>query len=441
MAKVNDLEARYPSFFPQSSNVDSTPVNTTTRSTSNTSSTALDLATVMKASQAISREIELEQLLLSLMQILIENAGAQTGYLILEESGEWAIEAAYELNDDKNIGATKILKSLPTTDRLPESIVQYVIRTHEFVILNDATREGNFINDSYIQQNQIQSLLCLPLLNQSKLVGVLYLENQLATGVFTPERTQLLQLLSTQAAIAIENAKLYLELQTSESKMAQFLEAIPIGIGVVDAAGRPYYFNQQATQLLGKSVISSATPDQLAEIYQVYLAGTNQNCSSEMMPVVRALKGERTRTDDLEIHQGETIIPIEACGTPVFDEQGNVVYAIVAFQDITERKQAERLLADYNRTLEQQVTERTAALQQNEAELRALLAAVPDPLFVLTAEGRTIEAVEVGAGQLYKPLEEQAGKSLHEIFSQAQADEFLDYIQQALDTHSTSFHS
>jgi PAS domain S-box-containing protein len=83
-----------------------------------------------------------------------------------------------------------------------------------------------------------------------------------------------------------------------------------------------------------------------------------------MMPIVRALKGERTRTDDLEIHQGETIIPIEAWGTPVFDEQGNVIFAIVAFQDITERKQAENLLADYNRTLEQQVTERTLLLSQ-----------------------------------------------------------------------------
>ncbi|MGL4621219.1 MAG: PAS domain-containing sensor histidine kinase, partial [Chroococcidiopsis sp.] len=124
----------------------------------------------------------------------------------------------------------------------------------------------------------------------------------------------------------------------------------------------------------------------------------------------------------------------EVWGTPIFDEQGKVAYAIAAFQDITERKQAENLLADYNRILEQQVAERTAALQASETELRAFFAAIPDPLFVLTAEGRVIEAVEVGIGQLYKPIEEQVGKTLHEIFSQAQADEFLGYIHQVLST-------
>jgi len=370
IAKVRDLETRYPQLFPQSSNVVSTPVRTTTGTISSTSHTALDLATVMKATQAISSEIELERLLHSLMQILIENAGAQTGCLILENSGEWVIEAACELNEGEQVSATQVLQSIPLVNRLPESVIQYVIRTHQSVILSDATREGNFINDPYIQHNQIQSLLCLPLLNQSKLVGVLYLENQLAAGAFTAERSQVLHLLSTQAAISIENAKLYSKLCDSKNQINQFLEAVPVGIGVLDTTGRPYYFNQQGIQLLGKGVDPTVTPDQLSEVYQVYLAGTDQNCSSEMMPIVRALKGERTRRDDLEIHQGETIIPIEAWGTPVFDEHGNVAYAIVAFQDITERKRAEKLLADYNRTLEQQVAERTAALQQSEAVLR-----------------------------------------------------------------------
>ncbi|MEP0969976.1 MULTISPECIES: AAA family ATPase [Cyanophyceae] len=369
-AKIKDLETRYPQFFSQLSDTAYTPTRATSETTYNTSHTALDLATVMKAAQAISSEIELDQLLHSLMQILIENAGAQTGCLLLENSGAWTIEAACELNDGEQVYATRVLQSIPITNRLPESIIHYVIRTNESVILNHATREGNFINDPYIQQNQIQSLLCLPLLNQSKLVGVLYLGNQLAAGAFTPERLQVLNLLSTQAAIAIENAKLYSKLRTSESQMAQFLEAVPVGISVVDAEGRPYYFNQQATQLLGKGAVPSATLDQLVEIYQGYLAGTSQKYPTEKLALFRALGGERTRTDDLEIHRDNTVIPVEVWGTPVFDEQGNVVYAIAAFQDITERKQTEQLLTDYNRTLEQQVAERTAALQESEAALR-----------------------------------------------------------------------
>jgi PAS domain-containing protein len=94
------------------------------------------------------------------------------------------------------------------------------------------------------------------------------------------------------------------------------------------------------------------------------VTGTDQIYPTEKMPIIRALSGERTTIDDIEIHQNNQTIPVEVWGTPVFDEQGNVVYAIAAFQDITERKQAEKLLADYNRTLEQQVIERTLLLSQ-----------------------------------------------------------------------------
>jgi PAS domain S-box-containing protein len=369
-AKVKDLETRHPQFFPQSPSANSTPIYTTAGTTSNTPQIALDLAAVMKASQAISSQIELDQLLRSLMQILIENAGAQTGCLILENSGEWTIEASCELHEGEQTCTTQVLQSVPITDRLPESIIQYVIRTHESVILNDAAHEDNFIHDPYIQHHQTQSVLCLPLLNQSKLVGVLYLENQLVTGAFTAERSQLLNLLSTQAAIAIENAKLYSELRASKSQMAQFLEAVPVGIAVFDAAGRPYYFNQWATQLVGKGSDPSVPLDQLSEAYQLYLTGTKQPYPIERLPSMRALSGERSTVNDIDFHQNGTSIPVEVWSTPIFDEQGNVIYAIAAFQDITERRQAEQLLANYNRILEQQVAERTAALQQSETALR-----------------------------------------------------------------------
>ncbi|WP_298908898.1 AAA family ATPase [uncultured Nostoc sp.] len=369
-AKVKDLETCYPQFFPQSSSVDSTLIGTTTGMTSNAPQVAFDLATVMKASQAISSEIELEQLLHSLMQILIENAGAQTGCLLLENVDEWKIEVACELNEGEQVCITRVMRSIPMADRLPKSIIQYVIRTHESVILNNATREGNFINEPYIQCHQTQSILCLPLLNQSKLVGVLYLENQLATGVFTTDRSQLLNLLSTQAAIAIENAKLYSNLRKSESRMAQFLEAVPVAIAVLDARGHPYYANQRRIQLVGKGVDPAVTPDRFAEVYQFYRARTNEIYPSDQLPIVRALKGERTTVDDMEIRRNDITIPIEAWGTPVFDEQGNVAYAIVAFQDITEQRRAQKLLTEYNLTLELQVAERTVALQQSEAELR-----------------------------------------------------------------------
>ncbi|MEH1814513.1 MAG: PAS domain-containing protein, partial [Nostoc sp.] len=462
-AKVKDLETRYPQLFPQSSGMASVPIHKTSVTTSNHSPIAFDLAAVMKASLAISSEIELDKLLSSLMKILIENAGAQTGFLILENSGKWVIEASGESNEGENVYTTQVLQSIPTANHLPESIINYVIRTHECVILNDATREGNFINDQYIQHNHTQSILCLPMLNQGKLVGVLYLENKLAAGAFTPERfsvrasvpealgdatrSQVLNLLSTQAAIAIENAKLYAKLRASESKMAQFLEAIPIGIGIMDAVGSPYYFNKKAIQLLGKGIDPSITLDQISEVYQIYLAGTDQKYPTEKLPVMRALSGEHTRIDDSEIRRNNVTIPVEVWGTPVFDEQGNVAYSITAVQDITERKQAEHLLANYNRTLEQQVAERTAALQKSEAALRD----VYDELRLREQELRLItDALPVlisyvDANQRYQFVnrtyevwfnlsrDEILGKYVHELLGETIYQRFEPFINQVFE--------
>jgi len=413
-AKVKDLETRYPQFFSQSSRAASTSIPITAETISNSFHTAFDLAAVMKASQAISREIELKQLLRSLMKILIENAGAQTGYLILENSGEWSIEAACELNADENACATQVLQSIPIADQLPESIIQYVIRTLKPVTLNDATREGAFINEPYIQQNQPQSVFCLPLLNQAKLVGVLYLENRLAARVFTPERSQVLQLLSTQAAIAIENANLYSELQAKESKITQFLEAIPVGIAIVDAAGRPYYANQCGNQLMGKETDTFIAPEQISEAYQLYVAGTDQIYPAENLPAVRALRGERIRTEDIEIRRDHVTILLEARGTPVFDRQGNITYAIATFQDITERKQAEKLLVDYNCTLEQQVAERTAALRQSEANYRNLLQTANSVIVRYDPQGRIRYINDYGVKLLGYEEHEILGRTLFE---------------------------
>ncbi|WP_009634539.1 AAA family ATPase [Synechocystis sp. PCC 7509] len=451
IAKVKDLENRYPQLL--NTNLIRQSHSIVTDETIRRLTATIDLAAVLKASQAISSEIELDRLLRSLMQILIENAGAQTGSLILENSGEWKIEAACELNDSENVFTTQVLESMPMANRLPESIIQYVIRTHEPAILNDATHEGNFIHDPYIQHNQPRSLLCLPLLNQSKLVGVLYLENKLATGVFTPERSQVLNLLSTQAAIAIENAKLYAQLHASKNELTQFFEAVPVGIGVVDATGRPCYSNQRSVQLLGKGIDPAVTPDQFAEVYQIYLAGTDQPYPTEKMPVVRALSGDRTMINDMEICRNNVVTPVEVWGTPVFDEQGNVAYAIATFQDITERKQAEKLLADYNRTLEQQVAQRTAALQASEAalrdvydelrlreqELRLITDALPVYISYVDADQRYQFVNRAYEVWFNRSREEIIGKSVREIQSEAAYQISEPYIKQLLEGQRISF--
>ncbi len=130
-------------------------------------------------------------------------------------------------------------------------------------------------------------------------------------------------------------------IRESERKLAQFLEAVPVGVAVADASGKLYYFNQAAQQMLGKGVVPDATAEQMAEIYQTYIAGTNQLYPIEKLPMVRALRGENSSVEDIEIHQQDKIIPIEVWGTPIYDRDGKVNFAIVVFRDITERKKAE----------------------------------------------------------------------------------------------------
>ncbi len=336
-AKVKDLETRYSQLF----NVSQPGIkdSKTTTTTSNSSASNLDIATVMKASQAISGQIMLDKLLSSLMKILIENAGAQKGYLILESQGKLMIEAEGSIDSER----VSVLPSLPLENCqiLSEAIVNYVARTKESVVLNEATREEQFINTRYIQENQPKSILCVPLINQGKLISIVYLENNLTTGAFTPERVEVLKLLSGQAAISIENAKLYTEVRENESRLAQFLEAVPVGIGILDSDGKPYYTNRVAQQLLGKGVVPNAKPTQIAEVYQAYIVGTDQVYPNDKLPIVRALRGESSTVNDMEIHQQNKIVPLEVWGTPIYDKKGNVTYAINAFQDITERKKAE----------------------------------------------------------------------------------------------------
>ncbi|HEY9741992.1 MAG TPA: histidine kinase dimerization/phosphoacceptor domain -containing protein, partial [Coleofasciculaceae cyanobacterium] len=142
-------------------------------------------------------------------------------------------------------------------------------------------------------------------------------------------------------AQAKENALL----RESERKLHQFLEAIPLGIKVIDTAGKFVYFNQTALKLYGREFSPNASLEQCSDVYpQLHIAGTKQQYPLEDLPLIRALKGEKSTIDDLEIHQTNRVVPIEVWGTPVYDEQGTIIYAIAAFQDITERKLAEAAL-------------------------------------------------------------------------------------------------
>ncbi|MEG4321086.1 MULTISPECIES: AAA family ATPase [unclassified Microcoleus] len=229
-AKVNDLDRRYPQLLPKRSSdrgTLSTKTSTPPTTTGCSTSSELDLTTVMKASQTLSEEIVLDKLLAKLMRIIIENAGAQKGFLILEIKGKLLIEAEGYVDRD---GVT-VLQSIPVKsawelgDKLLIShiLVNYVARTRESIVLSDAANDPKFANSPYIKTHKPKSILCFPLQYQAKLVGIIYLENNLTTDAFTPDRVELLNLLSSQAAISIENARLYNNLTELNQAFERFV--------------------------------------------------------------------------------------------------------------------------------------------------------------------------------------------------------------------------
>lgn len=390
--KLKDLENKYSLLLSEVIQPQTRYQTTQVSSVTTTSSSidVLDLTTVIKSSQALAAEIVLEKLVNKLMRIALENAGAQSGFLILVKEGQLLIEAQATVEQDKIIVRQSLF--MLTGQRLPLSLINYVERTHKAIILTDATHEGIFTKDPYIVFHQTKSILCIPIIHQGQLIGLLYLENNLSTGAFTPERLDVLKILSAQAAISLQNAQLYVALHENEKRLTQFLEAVPVGIAVLDAEGKPYYINQTAQSLLGKGLVTEATSEQLTEVYQIYSAETGQIYPAEQLPIVRALQGEQVTVSDLEIHQEDRIIPVEGVGTPIFDDEGKIIYAITAFQDITPRKQAEadRIrftqelalknlalekakndLAEYSRTLEIKVSDRTQELSQTLEILKA----------------------------------------------------------------------
>jgi len=209
----------------------------------------LDLATVIKVSQAVSGEIVLEKLIDTLMRTAIEHAGAERGLLILPRGDELRIEAEATTSGDTVI--VRLREESIAAAALPESIVQYVGRTRESVVLDDASAEHPFSADAYLRQHHARSVLCVPLLKQATLIGVLYLENHLTRGAFTPARVAVLTLLASEAAVSLENTRLYRELTERDARIRRLVEANVIGIVLFAVDGRILDANDAFLALVG----------------------------------------------------------------------------------------------------------------------------------------------------------------------------------------------
>ena len=292
----------------------------------------LDLATVIKLSQAISGEIVLEKLIDTIMRTAIEHAGAERGLLILAGGDEYRIVAeATTGSDTVTVGPRQ--GSVTAVD-LPLSMLYYVVRKKESVLLHDAAGDKQFFADDYIQGHHARSILCLPLLKEARLLGVLYLENNLAPHVFTPERIVVLKHLASEAAISLENIRLYDDLQDREAKIRRLVDSNIIGIFAWRADGWIIDANDAYLRIIqydrgdliaGRLSWRDLTPPEWRgpddhQVAQLEMSGTAQPYEKEYF-----------RKDGSRV-------PV-LVGAALFEEKGDEGVAFVV--DLTDRKRAE----------------------------------------------------------------------------------------------------
>ncbi|MBR8834901.1 MAG: AAA family ATPase [Stigonema ocellatum SAG 48.90 = DSM 106950] len=238
-AKIDDLEKQYPQLLKpilqkkqlklnllETIDVGETNLSTCTSSIGSSSiSNALDFTSILKAAQAISSSIKLDELIASLTRIILENSGAKKSVLILPQNNTWQVRAITSINQEPNsqTNIQTLLDSqfIDTCQDIPLKIIYYVKNTQKTVVINNLKTDIPGVIGEYMLQHQPQSVLCTPIINQGYLVGILYLENQLTSGVFTDERLQIVNLLASQAAIALENALLYQQAQQALQDLQQ----------------------------------------------------------------------------------------------------------------------------------------------------------------------------------------------------------------------------
>ncbi|ACC82163.1 trifunctional serine/threonine-protein kinase/ATP-binding protein/sensor histidine kinase [Nostoc punctiforme] len=400
-AKVDNLEQRYPQLLAPIlqqkrsrsdservsplthndtiANIDSittfhSSIHKSATSNSNTS-VMLDLAAVLKASQTLSSEIELDKLLTKLLQVVIENAGADKCALLLLKEGRLLVEATTEVGHQ-----SRLLQSIFVEDSadIPHSLIYAVKRSLQPTVILDATVYPMLMVDPYIMRQQPKSLLCTPILYQGKLLGILYLENNLTTGAFTSDRVEILNLLCTQAAISLENARLYQQAQDTLENLGQteqflrlIIDNIPQSVFWKDRncvyLGCNYNFAQTSGVELPENVIGKTDYD---------LSWTREEsnwyveCDRHIMESGQA---ELNIIETLQQADGKQIWS-NTNKIPLRDREGNVFGILGTSEDITEYHQAQQLLQQQKQKLEQALQElKTMQLQLVQGEKMSAL--------------------------------------------------------------------
>ncbi|MBD2664478.1 serine/threonine kinase with two-component sensor domain [Richelia sinica FACHB-800] len=371
-AKVKDLEKRYPKllstilhpeklhFIPTENSEHIGTISTVGTLSNHHISHSIDVAAIIKISQTLSSNIELDKLLWELMQILMENTGAKKAALILPQDNSWVI-AAYTTLDQE----ASILQSIPvyTSEDIAIAPINYVKHTRETIIIDDNLHLTTFASDPYLLRVQPKSLLVTPIFNQGKLIGVLYLENQLTAGVFTKERLEVIQFLCSQVAISLDNARLYARAQEKSQQLEQFLgllaqqeaqyrsifEAVADGLSIIDLeTGQFVAANPACCQMYGYKIEEWLELAPADFIHQEYLSSFER--------FITAVKADQEFNEEVIcIHKDGRLFPV-AVKAKAFIYNGKP-HALSILRDVSKQKKAEAEIIQKSSALE-------AALQE-----------------------------------------------------------------------------
>jgi PAS domain S-box-containing protein len=351
----------------------------------------------IRMSQPASGEIVLEKLTDALMRTAIEQAGAERGMLILSRGGEPRIVAEATTEGDDVL--VRLADEPAAATALPTSILHYVLRTREGVIFDDASAESPFPGDPYIRLRRVRSVLCLPLMNCAALSGVLYLENNLAPRVFAPARTAVLKLLALQAAITLENTRLYRDLAEREARMRRLVDAGIIGIFIWDFDGRILEANDTFLRIVGYD------REDLAAGRLRWTDLTPQEWRDRdvqrWIPVHR-MTGRLPPIEKEYVRKDGSRVPV-LIGAATFEETGTQGVAFVL--DLTEHKQAQQ------------------ALRESEEQWKAVFENNPTMYFILDAAGTITSVNPYGAEHLGYTFEDLIGRPARILFHEADRED------------------
>jgi len=329
LGKVKQLDECYP-------HLQQEQIPASSAATIGTSVGQLDVRTVVKSSQALSSEIVVPKLIERLMRIAVEHAGAERGLLILLRGDEPHIEA--EATTGHGCIDVTVRQTAVTPSDLPHSVLHYVVQTQERVVLDDASGRNLYSEDEYVRAKRARSVLCVPIVKQTKLIGALYLENNLTPCAFTSDRVAVLEMLASQAAISLENARLYSDLQRNEDRLRSVIDTIPAHVWSTTPDGSVDFINQRLMESTGRSTEdlrgwgwgSVVHPDDLASFLQDWLAALKVGEAMESECRIRRADGE---------YRWLLIRTV-----PLRDERGSIMKWYGTGIEIEDRKRAEEQL-------------------------------------------------------------------------------------------------